>query len=155
MATIMEFTLPADDFPLGSVFETLPDVTVTMERLLPQESLIVPYFWVRGGQPENIESDFKAHPGVNSIDLIDSVENEYLMRTEWDQEYAGVLNALAEDNITVLSAVGTKDGWDFEVRGESCEEISEFRATCQKKYTYRNHRRTRVAPDTGRRLRVD
>ncbi|WP_408960752.1 helix-turn-helix domain-containing protein [Natrinema sp. 74] len=131
MATILEFTLPADEFPLGSVFETLPDVTVTMERLLPQASLIVPYFWVRGGQPEDIESDFEAHPGVNSIDLIDSVEDEYLMRAEWDQEYAGVLNTLADDDITVLSAVGTKDGWDFEVRGESREKISEFRTTCQ------------------------
>ncbi|WP_436348854.1 helix-turn-helix domain-containing protein [Natronorubrum sp. FCH18a] len=131
MATVMEFTMPAAEFPLGTVFENLPEVTVTMERLLPQESLIVPYFWVRGGQPEDIEADFEAHPGVNSIDLIDSVEDEYLMRAEWDQEYAGILNALAEDNIVVLSTIGTKDGWDFEVRGESHEEISEFRTTTQ------------------------
>ncbi|GAB7019646.1 helix-turn-helix domain-containing protein [Halostagnicola bangensis] len=131
MATVMEFTMPAAEFPLGTVFENLPEVMIEMERLLPQESLIIPYFWVRGGQPEDIESCFEAHPGVNSIDLIDSVEDEYLMRAEWDQEYAGILNALAEDNVVVLSAIGTKDGWDFEVRGESHEKISEFRSTVQ------------------------
>ncbi|MDJ1432441.1 helix-turn-helix domain-containing protein [Halostagnicola sp. A-GB9-2] len=131
MATVMEFTMPAAEFPLGTVFENLPEVTIEMERLLPQESLIIPYFWVRGGQPADIESCFEAHPGVNSIDLIDSVEDEYLMRAEWDQEYAGILNALAEDNVVVLSAVGTNDGWDFEVRGESHKKISEFRSTVQ------------------------
>ncbi|MXV60778.1 bacterio-opsin activator [Natronorubrum sp. JWXQ-INN-674] len=131
MATVMEFTMPADEFPLGTIFENVPEVTLEMERLLPQETLIIPYFWVRGADPDDIEACFEAHPGVNSIDLIDSVEDEYLMRAEWDQEYAGILNALAEDNIAVLSAVGTKDGWDFEVRGESHEEISEFRTTAQ------------------------
>lgn len=131
MATVMEFTSPADEFPLGTIFENLPEVTVTMERLLPQESLIVPYFWVRGGQPEDIEACFEAHPGVVSVDLIDSVEDEYLMRAEWDQEYAGILSALTEDDVAVLSAVGTNDGWDFEVRGESREAIREFRTTCQ------------------------
>lgn len=131
MAIVMEFTSPADEFPLGTIFENLPDVTVEMERLLPQKSMIVPYFWVRGGHPEDIESCFEAHPGVHSITLVDSVEDEYLMRAEWDPEYAGILNALAEEDISVLSAIGTSDGWDFDVRGESHEAISDFRAITQ------------------------
>ena len=131
MATVMEFSIPGDEFPLGTVFENLPEVTLEMERLLPQESHIVPYFWVRGARPEDIEACFEAHPGVVSIGYIDSVEDEYLMRAEWDGEYAGVMNALAEDNIAILSGVGTKDGWRFEVRGESREEIGEFRTYCQ------------------------
>jgi predicted DNA binding protein len=53
------------------------------------------------------------------------------MRAEWESEYFGVLSALAETNIVVLSGVGTIDGWHFEVRGESREAISEFRTSCQ------------------------
>ena len=133
MATVMEFTSPADEFPLGSVFETLPEVTVELERLIPHETLIIPYFWVRGAEAEDIETAFEAHSGVTDIRLIDSVEHEYLMRAEWEREYVGVLTALAETNLVVLSGVGTNDGWKFEVRGEGREDIGQFQTYCQDK----------------------
>ncbi len=131
MATVMEFTSPADEFPLGSVFETLPDVTVQLERLIPHDTLIIPYFWVRGAQAEDIEAAFDSHAGVTDIRLIDSVDNEYLMRVEWNREYVGVLSALSEASLAVLSGTGTEENWHFEVRGEDREEISKFRAYCQ------------------------
>jgi len=131
MATVMEFTSPAEEFPLGSVFENLPGVTVELERLIPHETLIIPYFWVRGVEIEDIEAAFDPHPGVTDIRLIDSVEDEYLMRAEWEQEYFGVLSALAKSNVAVLSGTGMKDEWRFEVRGESQEAIVEFRERCQ------------------------
>lgn len=131
MATVMEFTSPADEFPLGTVFTNLPEVTVELERLIPHETLVIPYFWVRGAEAEDIEASFEAHKGVTNIKLIDSVEDEYLMRAEWEQEYVGVLTALTETNLAVLSGVGTKSGWRFEVRGEHREEVSEFRTYCQ------------------------
>ncbi len=131
MATIMEFTSPPAEFPLGTVFSTLPSVTIELERLIPHDTLIIPYFWVRGADAADIEAAFDAHAGVTGITLIDSVEDEYLMRAEWDQEYVGVLSALATVQIVVLSGVGTKDGWHFEVRSEDREGISAFRTYCQ------------------------
>ncbi|MGM0447699.1 MAG: helix-turn-helix domain-containing protein [Methanobacteriota archaeon] len=131
MATVMEFASPVDEFPLGTVFENLPGVTVELERLIPDESLIIPYFWVRGAEAEDIEAAFKAHRGVVSVRLIDDVDEEYLMRAEWNDEYYGLLSALAHANIVVLSGVGTKDGWKFEVRGETRDRIGEFRSDCQ------------------------
>lgn len=131
MATVMEFTSPAGEFPLGTVFENLPAVTVELERLIPHESLTIPYFWVRGADVEDIEAAFETHAGVVTVELIDSVDSEYLMRAEWEKEYFGVLSALAEANVAVLSGVGTQSGWHFEVRGESRETISDFRTICQ------------------------
>lgn len=131
MATVMEFTSPADEFPLGTVFENLPEVTVELERLIPHESLVIPYFWVRGAEAADIENAFEAHAGVVKVELIDTVDDEYLMRAEWEVEYFGILSALAESNIAVLSGIGRKDGWTFEVRGETREGISEFRTACQ------------------------
>jgi len=131
MATVMEFTSPVAEFPLGSVFENLPGVTVELERLIPHETLIIPYFWVRNAETEDIEAAFEQHAGVSNIRLVDSVEDEYLMRAEWEQEYFGILSALAKANVVVLSGIGTKDEWRFEVRGESQEAIAEFRDYCQ------------------------
>lgn len=131
MATVMEFMSPTEDFPLGTVFENLPGVTVELERLIPHETLIIPYFWVRGAETEDIEAAFEPHAGVTNIRQIDSVEDEYLMRAEWEPEYFGILSALAEANVVVLSGIGTKDEWRFEVRGENQEAIAEFREYCQ------------------------
>ena len=131
MATEMEFTVPADEFPLGSVFESMPGVTVELERLIPHETLTIPYFWVRGAETEDIESAFDPHAGVTDIRLVDSVEDEYLMRAEWVREYNGLLTALLETNLTVLSGVGTEDGWRFEVRGDTQDAIIEFRTRRQ------------------------
>ncbi|WP_276257840.1 helix-turn-helix domain-containing protein [Haloglomus litoreum] len=131
MATVMEFTSPTAEFPLGSVFENLPGVTVELERLIPHQTLIIPYFWVRGVETADIEDAFDPHAGVTNIRLIDSVEDEYLMRAEWKQSYLGVLSALAKANVVVLSGIGTKDEWRFEVRSESQDAIAEFREYCQ------------------------
>ncbi|WP_435094738.1 helix-turn-helix domain-containing protein [Halorubrum sp. N11] len=131
MATVMEFTSPADEFPLGTVFENLPGVTVELERLVPDEALIVPYFWVRGARASDIEAAFEAHRGVVNIELIDEVNDEYLLRARWKNDYYGILNALANANIVVLSGIGTKEGWQFEVRGDGRDRIAEFRADCQ------------------------
>lgn len=127
----MEFRSPADEFPLGTVFENLPGVTVELERLIPHKSRVIPYFWVRGAQADDIEAAFEAHAGVANVDLIDSVDEEYLMRAEWESEYFGILSALAAANVTILTGVGSAEGWQFEVRAESREAISEFRSNCQ------------------------
>lgn len=44
MATEVTVTVPADQFPLGTVFAQLPDVTVELERLIPSQDVVIPYF---------------------------------------------------------------------------------------------------------------
>ncbi len=41
MATEATFTVPTNQFPLGTVFEQLPDVTVTLERIIPAQDVVV------------------------------------------------------------------------------------------------------------------
>lgn len=131
MATVMKFRMPAAKFPLGSVFEDLPKVSVELERIIPHDTLIIPYFWVRGVDTDDIEAAFHLQPGVKDIILVDEVENEYLMRADWDRDHVGVMNAMSGSNIVVLSGVGTDTGWEFEVRCESQSDINDFRDYCQ------------------------
>jgi hypothetical protein len=35
MATEATFTVPSDQFPLGTVFDQLPGVTIELERIIP------------------------------------------------------------------------------------------------------------------------
>jgi len=130
MATVAEFTLDSHEFPLGTVFTELPDVTVQLERVVPDANRVFPYFWVRGTETDTIVDQFSAHPGVEDIRFVDDVNGEYLMRCQWISEHDSVLDALIDPEIVLLSAVGTDDEWTFEVRGESREAIAMFRNYC-------------------------
>jgi predicted DNA binding protein len=131
MATVLEFSCPPAEFALGSVFDTLPEVTIELERLVPYGSQLIPYFWVSGAKTDDLEKAFDDHAGIVSVDLIDSVGHDHLMRANWESEYFGVLTALAEENVGLLSGTGTRDGWEFEVRGETSEAVSAFRSSCR------------------------
>ena len=58
MATEATFTVPSTQSPLGTVFDQLPDVTVTLERIIPAQEVVIPYFWVRGTGVDDVESEY-------------------------------------------------------------------------------------------------
>ena len=133
MATEATFTVPPDAFPLGSIFASVPGVTVELERIVPREGVIIPYFWVRGVDIDDVEAAFSTHPGVKNIRFIDSVDDEYLLRVEWDPEYEGILSMLGETGVPLITAIGTTDQWTFEIRGDHRSDLATFQQRCQER----------------------
>lgn len=131
MATEATVTVPSDEFPLGTIFAQFPDVTIELERLIPSQDVVIPYFWVRGTEVEDIEAAFTGHPGVNRIQHVDSVENEYLLRVEWVLEYDDLLSILTETGIPLINATGTNEQWTFDIRGDSRSDIATFYSRCR------------------------
>lgn len=130
MATEATFTVGAKEFALGTIFESVPGVTVELERIVPGDGVIIPYFWVRGVNIDGIEAMFSDHPGVKAIRLMDEVEDEYLLRVEWNQDYVGILSTLAEAQVPLISAVGTNTEWTFKLRGDSRSDLADFQRLC-------------------------
>lgn len=133
MATEATFTVAADEFPLGTIFESVPNVTVELERIVPGDSVVIPYFWVRGVNIDDMEAAFSDHSGVKTIRLIDSVEDEYLLRVEWDSDHVGILSTLAETQVPLISAVGTNKEWAFELRGDNRSDLADFQRLCRER----------------------
>ncbi|MFC3960055.1 helix-turn-helix domain-containing protein [Halovivax cerinus] len=131
MATEATFTVPSDQFPLGTVFTQLPDVTVELERLIPAGDVVIPYFWVRGTAVDDIEDAFTDHPGVERIQLVDSVADEYLLRVEWSVEYDDVLSVLTEVDVPLVGATGTSRQWTFDIRGDTRSDVAAFHTRCR------------------------
>ena len=131
MATEATFTVPSDEFPLGTVFNELPGVTVRLERVVPGTDVVIPYFWVRGSHSEDIVGAFSEHPGVRNIELVDSVEDEYLLRAEWVADYGGILGTLTETDVPLIGATGTDEQWTFEIRGDDRGDVADFQQCCR------------------------
>jgi predicted DNA binding protein len=130
MATEATFTVPSNEFPLGSVFREMPNVTVKLDRLIPSQDVVIPYFWVRGSKVDSIEAAFNESTGVKAIRLVDSVADEYLLRVEWALEHDDVLTILAETEVPLIKATGTHEQWTFEVRGDDRSDIADFQQRC-------------------------
>lgn len=133
MATEATFTVESGEFPLGTIFERLPAATVELERIVPGDGVVIPYFWVRGVRVHDVQAAFSDHPGVRTIRSIDSVEDQYLLRVEWDPNYEGVLSTLAETQVPLISAEGTVEQWTFEVRGDDRSDVSDFQRLCRER----------------------
>lgn len=133
MATEATFTVPSETFPLGTVFEALPGVEVELERIVPGVDVVIPYFWVRGVASDDVEAAFLEHPGVRDIRSVDSVEDEYLLRVEWEPAYVGILTTLTETGVVVIGAVGTDEQWTFDVRGDARDDVAEFLRLCRER----------------------
>ena len=131
MASEATFAVPSEQFPLGTIFNQLPGVKVELERIIPERDVVIPFFWVRGTEVDDIENAFDEHPGVREIRPVDSVEDEHLLRVEWGLDYDDVLTVLAETEVPIIDAIGTNQQWTFEVRGDERSDIAAFQQRCQ------------------------
>ncbi|SDR18369.1 helix-turn-helix domain-containing protein [Natronobacterium texcoconense] len=131
MATEATFTVPSNEFSLGTVFKQLPDVSVELERIIPAQDVVIPYFWVRGTRVDDVEGAFSEHPGVKGIQFIDSVEDEHLLRVEWAMDHDDVLTTLTETEVALIEAIGTNKQWTFDIRGDARGDIADFQSRCR------------------------
>ena len=133
MPTVAEFTIPASDFPLGEIFQRLPAVTVELERVVPTRSGVVPYLWISGVSADAIQTALTTHPAIETLQVVDTVSDQHLLRVVWDQEHDGILQTIANSNVSLLSGSGTATEWTFEIRAEHRDEIATFQELCQER----------------------
>lgn len=132
MTQLAEFTLRARDFPLGRVFEERPDATLDLDRVVPTGDTVMPYFWVQDEREElaDVLTIFESLPELRSVTLMDDLGERGLFRAEWEPAYIGIMGAVAEAGVAVVSANGSSEGWLFEIRAETADQLSAFQAYC-------------------------
>ena len=129
MASVMEFSAAPANVPLGRIFDALPEVEIVLDRIVPTDDSQVPYYWVCGANASDIDqlrSD--SVPGVG--ELIETIENEALFRGDWEPGDDSLLGLISNEDVALLSAMGTRDGWHCAVRGEDRSAIASFQLTC-------------------------
>ncbi|MFH5797263.1 helix-turn-helix domain-containing protein [Haladaptatus sp. CMAA 1911] len=131
VSTIIEFTVPADEFPLGDIFQDFPDVEIELERVIPTNHAVIPYFWVWGPDIPNIITHFEDQPVVHSIELVDEVKDGGLFRAKWNTDLESILKGIAETDLILVSATGTESKWRFELRTVDTTGITAFQRYCK------------------------
>jgi predicted DNA binding protein len=125
------FTATDGEFPLAAVFLEFPAAEIELDRVVPTDEFIIPYFWVRDVETETISMENVTHPGIHEIRVVDNVKEEAFIRIDWDLAYESVLTAIAETKVDLISAIGSENQWSFEFRADSQQDLGDFQSYCR------------------------
>lgn len=130
MSVVVEFSLPPDDFPLGSALSSDPDVEVALETVVPTRGARVPFVWATGGDLAAFERTVRDDEAVSELTMLDRVGDDALYRVHWSRAEDGLLAALDEHGGAVLEATRLRR-WRFRVRFHDHDHLREFHAFCR------------------------
>lgn len=130
MAIEADFDVSGERFPLRCVFEELPDARVELDRIVPTNGELIPYFWLCDPDVASFDPEAVSHPELRTISVVETVGREALVRVEWEPDREHLLTVLLESAVVLVSAVGTRRRWSFEVRGDDPESVAAFQSAC-------------------------
>lgn len=131
MATIADFRLPVDEFPLGYAITADPGVRVELERIVPAEEDVMPFFWVwHCSDYEQFERIALETRAIRSLEEVSRTDAGRLYRARWAEAVEGLVRGVARTGVTILDGRGTSEGWRFELRFAERGDIRTFQQYC-------------------------
>jgi predicted DNA binding protein len=131
MSVIAEFRVPSTSFELGHILTIEGATTIELERLVPIGGATVPLFWVHNSTRDSFINNVQRHESVNETSIIDRFEDRTLFTLDWDSKQDRLFEGIEASAGQLLSAVGTPDAWDFELRFPTHDALSEFTSRCE------------------------
>jgi predicted DNA binding protein len=126
MTVIADITVPADAFELGRVLQDFPNVEVELERIVPLQESIIPLFWISGTDTEAVEAALAENRHTKSVTQLTTTDDETLFEVRWTDQINGIVEALVETRAKILEATGGPETWDFRLRFEARERLSDL-----------------------------
>lgn len=133
MSVVIEFTVPAESCALGRSLGGDPDALLELDRIVPTDGTVMPFFWLWTTDVEGFTGAARAEPAIDRLIPVDRVDGGTLFSAEWNPDAAGTLFAIAETGGAVLDARANVTEWTFEVRFTDSTSTSEFRSLCRKR----------------------
>ncbi len=131
MSTVIEFTVPASACALGRSLGDESDARLELDRVVPTDDAVMPFFWVWNRDPEAFVAAAEAERAIEEISVIDRIDGGTLLAARWNREAAGTLFAIVRSGGTLLDARATPHEWRFEVRFADADATGTFREFCR------------------------
>jgi predicted DNA binding protein len=131
MSVIVEFRVSSTDFALGRILCVEGVSTIELESLVPVGEATVPLFWIHESTRDSFVSSVQNHAAVHNTSTVDVFEDRILFTLDWDAKQDHIFAGIAAHNGQLLSAVGTPDRWEFELRFRSHSDLSAFTGHCE------------------------
>ncbi len=131
MSVITEIRILPDDFELGRILSLDEASAIELETLVPSGDTTVPLFWVYEPVGDEFLDTVQHYPTVNSVTEMDVFGDRTLFRLDWDASQDRLLQCILNHEGQILSATGTSDRWDFEIRFPHRKALSQCQSCCE------------------------
>lgn len=131
MSAIAELRVPSAGFELGRILTIDGLSSIELESLVPIGEATVPLFWVYNSTRDSFVETVQRHPAVNDASEVDVFEDRTLFTLDWDANQDHVFRGINENEGQILSARGTPDAWEFELRFPTHAALSDFKTHCE------------------------
>ncbi|WP_435362073.1 helix-turn-helix domain-containing protein [Haloarchaeobius sp. DFWS5] len=112
MTTIVEASLPADEFALQETLDRVPDASFEIVRLVAHgDDSVMPFLWASSESADDFPAIFEADSSTRNVEMLADLGDEYLFQMEWTAHIRVIVYVLLEEEATLLDAVGTDDQW--------------------------------------------
>ena len=118
MSTIAELTIPTGEFALRETLESLPTVSVEVERVVAYDpERVMPCVWFAGDETEieQLEETLEADESIEEVKLLTDLGDERLYRMDWVRDVTVIVHILTEEEATILHARGARSQWEFRI----------------------------------------
>jgi len=130
MSIVVDIVVPAEEFVLGNAVNADSDVQIELNPVVPVGSSVIPYLWVRDYNDDDIVTELRADPDVESVTVVDQFNGDALIRVDWRNELDGCLDALIASEGAILEAVGGSDVWRIQLLFEDRDHLTTFYRQC-------------------------
>jgi len=133
MTVVARIALPSSSFALRRAFETVPDVTVTAESVVPVSPATMPYFWVETADGTGVAERLRGADRVEGVTVLDETDSQALLKVSWVEAPDDVLPVMADTDAVALDVARETDTWVFRLQFPAYDSLSTFNQRCRER----------------------
>ena len=130
MSVIVHLRIPSDSFELGRIMAMNVDTTVELASMIPLGEKAIPLFSVFDHNTTAFEETVENHPSVEQLKQVSQHDDEIVYALDWNVGRDVFFSGIQEFHAHLLSATGTRDTWEFELRFPDHDALSAFQEYC-------------------------
>jgi predicted DNA binding protein len=131
MSTIVEASIPADQFALRHALSELTNPAFEIVRLVAHgEDAVMPFLWATAEDMDTLPDVLYDDPSTRNVEILTELDEEYMFRMEWTAHIRVILHILLEEDATILDATATDESWTLRVLFPEHESVSTTHEFC-------------------------
>lgn len=132
MGTIVDATIPTEQFALCDTFGEVPDTTVETVRVAtPGAGEVLPFLWASAPDLEQLDTAINDDQTTQRVIQLASDVERVLYQIEWCPHIKIFVYLIIEEQGTLLNARGRPDSWEIQIIFPESDSVSSFYDYCQ------------------------
>lgn len=116
METVVDATIPTDQFVLEDTVARVPDVELEFVRFaVHRPARTAPFLWASTSRPDRLEAAMRDDSSTERANCLSRDDGRDLYSIEWTARAARLIDRFAETDGSVLGVRGTSDRWTLRI----------------------------------------